>query len=80
MSERRIVGDVGWCEVLRLVEDPRIRGAYGGRSDAQARAIWRGVGMEEERCAALGSEVRDVDMHCHSTLVISLLVTARIDG
>ncbi len=37
VGERRIVCDVSWREVFRLVVNPRMRGGDGRRDDAQMR-------------------------------------------
>lgn len=70
---------MGWREALCLVIDPRMRGRDGGWEDAQAGAVRRRMCMEEERCTALGCEIRDVDMNCHCGFVISLRLAVRID-
>ncbi len=64
VGERRIVCDVSWREVFRLVVNPRMRGGDGRRDDAQMRMVWGRVRVEEERCAALCGEVPNMDVNC----------------
>src|SRR5216684_601034 len=50
VSECRIVRNIVSREVFCLVVDPRTHGD-GKWDDAQVRAVWGHVGVEEERCA-----------------------------